>query len=135
LRPDPLPSDGRGECGDGLVVHFAHAAVAARHWSFLLLFRDFGHEAFGRQQQAPNGSRVLQGSARDFLGINDAGFDQVLIRKSKAMRAASPKSAVPSEILPDGKFHVKAEHLKNGEWTPGHEVTYEEDPASQVVFK
>ena len=40
-----------------------------------------------------------------------------------------------SEIQADGKFHVKAEHLKNGEWTPGHEATYEEDAASAVVFK
>jgi len=40
-----------------------------------------------------------------------------------------------SEILPDGKFHVKAEYLKSGEWTPGHEVTCEEAPGSKVVFK
>ena len=40
-----------------------------------------------------------------------------------------------SEILPDGMFHVKAEYLKNGEWTPGHEVTYQEAPGSKVVFK
>src|SRR5205814_4267499 len=40
-----------------------------------------------------------------------------------------------SEILPEGKFHVKAEYLKNGEWTPGHEVTYQEAPGSKVVFK
>jgi len=39
------------------------------------------------------------------------------------------------EILPDGTFHVKAEYLKNGEWTPGHEATYEEAPDSKVVFK
>jgi hypothetical protein len=40
-----------------------------------------------------------------------------------------------SEILPGGKFHVKAEYLKNGQWVLGHEVTYQEDPSSQVVFK
>lgn len=40
-----------------------------------------------------------------------------------------------SEIQSDGKFHVKAEYLKNGQWSLGHEVTYEEDPASQVIFK
>jgi hypothetical protein len=39
------------------------------------------------------------------------------------------------ELQPDGKFHVKAEHLKNGEWTPGHEVTYQEDASCEVVFK
>jgi hypothetical protein len=40
-----------------------------------------------------------------------------------------------SEIQPDGKFHVKAEYLKNGQWVVGHEVTYEESPASEVIFK
>jgi hypothetical protein len=40
-----------------------------------------------------------------------------------------------SEILPAGKFHVKAEYLKDGQWTLGHEVTYQEDSASEVVFK
>lgn len=40
-----------------------------------------------------------------------------------------------SEFLPDGKFHVKAEYLKNGAWTVGHEATYEEAPDAKVVFK
>jgi hypothetical protein len=40
-----------------------------------------------------------------------------------------------SEILPDGTFHVKAEHWKNGEWEAGHEVTYQEAPSDEVVFK
>ena len=40
-----------------------------------------------------------------------------------------------SGLLPDGGFHVKAEYRKNGEWTPGHEVTYREDASAKVVFK
>jgi hypothetical protein len=40
-----------------------------------------------------------------------------------------------SEFQPDGKFHVKAEYFKNGQWVVGHEVTYEEDPKGEVVFK
>ena len=40
-----------------------------------------------------------------------------------------------SELQPDGSFHVKTEHLKNGEWSAGHEVSYREDPAAKVVFK
>lgn len=40
-----------------------------------------------------------------------------------------------SEILPTGEFHVKAEHLKKGEWSPGHEVTYKVDPSAEVIFK
>jgi hypothetical protein len=40
-----------------------------------------------------------------------------------------------SEINADGTFHVKTEYLKRGEWTPGHEATYREDPSAKVVFK
>jgi len=40
-----------------------------------------------------------------------------------------------SEIQPDGKFHVKAEYFKGGQWVLGHEVTYQEDSASEVIFK
>jgi hypothetical protein len=40
-----------------------------------------------------------------------------------------------SEMQPDGKFHVKAEYLKNGQWVAGHEATYTEDSASRVLFK
>jgi hypothetical protein len=36
----------------------------------------------------------------------------------------------------DGKkMHVKSEHLKDGSWTPGHEIMYEEAPDAKVVFK
>jgi hypothetical protein len=40
-----------------------------------------------------------------------------------------------SRSQPDGTFHVKSEYLKNGEWVPGHEATYQEDPTTAVVFK
>ena len=40
-----------------------------------------------------------------------------------------------SQLLPDGKFHVKAEHLKRKDWLPGHEVTYEVDASGEVVFR
>ena len=40
-----------------------------------------------------------------------------------------------SEMTPDGRLHVKTEHLKDGAWAPGHEVTYREEPAAVVVFK
>jgi hypothetical protein len=40
-----------------------------------------------------------------------------------------------SELLPDGKFHVKAEYLKDGKWASGHECTYQEAPDAKVVFK
>lgn len=38
--------------------------------------------------------------------------------------------------LVDGKkMHVKSEHWKDGAWTPGHEITYEQAPGAQVLFK
>lgn len=39
-----------------------------------------------------------------------------------------------SEIR-DGALHVKTEHLKDGSWSPGHEVVYREHPGGTVVFK
>jgi hypothetical protein len=39
-----------------------------------------------------------------------------------------------SEIRPDS-FYVKTEYLKNGDWVPGHEVTYKEEPSAVVKFK
>lgn len=40
-----------------------------------------------------------------------------------------------SELLPNGTFHVKTEHLRNGVWEPGHEVIYKEDSSAKVIFK
>jgi hypothetical protein len=39
------------------------------------------------------------------------------------------------ELKEDGKLYVKTEHLVNGEWKPGRETVYEEDPSAKVVFK
>jgi len=40
-----------------------------------------------------------------------------------------------SEILPDGRMHIKSRYLKKGEWEDGHEVLYAESPEAKVVFK
>ena len=40
-----------------------------------------------------------------------------------------------SELLPDGKLHVKTEYEKDGSWTPGRDMTYEEAPDDEVKFK
>ena len=71
-----------------------------------------------------NGSRSVQ----DWL-------DQQVAETLYLTATSLSELLVGVEILPDGKFHVKAEYLKNGEWTPGHEVTYQEAPGSKVVFK
>ncbi len=40
-----------------------------------------------------------------------------------------------SKILPDGRLHVKAEYLKDGQWTTGRETYYKEAPEAKVIFK
>lgn len=40
-----------------------------------------------------------------------------------------------AEMRSDGTMNVKTEYFKNGEWTPGREVTYREDTSARVVFK
>ena len=52
--------------------------MAAACRSFLL-FRDVGDDGFGGEEQARDRRSVLQGSARDLSGIDDAGLDQVLV--------------------------------------------------------
>lgn len=39
------------------------------------------------------------------------------------------------ELRGDGTLLIKSEYLKNGEWTPGRETVYREDPQAEVVFK
>lgn len=40
-----------------------------------------------------------------------------------------------SEFRADGTLFVKAEYLKNGEWSVGRETTYREHPKAEVKFK
>lgn len=40
-----------------------------------------------------------------------------------------------TELLPDGNVRVTTEHMKDGKWQAGREVTYHEDSAAKVVFK
>ncbi len=84
--------------------------------------------------------------AVEFYYFTTAGFmttgtlelkEGKFITKEEVKGATEGVTAVrgTSEIRPDGGFHVKAEYLKNGEWTLGHEITYREDAASAVLFK
>lgn len=38
-------------------------------------------------------------------------------------------------LLPDGRLQVKAEYLKDGQWSVGREVTYQLAPEAKVLFK
>lgn len=39
------------------------------------------------------------------------------------------------ELRPDGTLLIKSEYLKEGQWTPGRETVYREDPKAEVVFR
>ena len=40
-----------------------------------------------------------------------------------------------SQVLPDGRLHVKSRHLKDGQWVDGREVYYAVDASAVVRFK
>ena len=40
-----------------------------------------------------------------------------------------------TELLPGGKMRVLTQYFKNGAWTDGRDMTYEETPAAEVVFR
>ncbi|MBM3831769.1 MAG: hypothetical protein FJ403_00540 [Verrucomicrobia bacterium] len=40
-----------------------------------------------------------------------------------------------TQILSNGRMHLKSRYLKNGEWVDGHEVTCEETPGAEVKFR
>jgi hypothetical protein len=40
-----------------------------------------------------------------------------------------------TRVLPDGRMHVKTQHLKKGAWTDGRDWYYSEAPGAEVRFK
>ena len=70
-------------------------------------------------------SGTLEAKDRKFITHEDVKGDANGVTEVRAT----------SELLSDGTFHVKAEYLKNGEWSLGHEATYREAPKAKIVFK
>lgn len=73
-----------------------------------------------------------------FMTVGSMSFkDGKLITHEVVVGSVSGVTEVrgTSELLPDGVFRVKTEHLKDGEWRLGREVTYNQDPAAKVIFK
>ena len=73
-----------------------------------------------------------------FMTVGSMSFkDEKMITHEVVAGSAGGVTEVrgTSELLPDGVFRVKTEHLKDGEWQLGREVTYNQDPAAKVVFK
>jgi len=65
-----------------------------------------------------------------------AAEDGFFVSHEEVTGAAGGVTAVrsTSKILPDGRLEGKTEYLRNGEWVPGREVTYVEDPTAEVVL-
>jgi len=40
-----------------------------------------------------------------------------------------------SRVNEDGSMHLSSEYKQNGEWVPGHEIAYVENPDAKVVFQ
>lgn len=61
--------------------------------------------------------------------------DGKLVSREKVHGSAQGITEVEavSEVV-DGKLHVKSQYLKDGSWTPGHEITYAEAPNAKVVL-
>jgi hypothetical protein len=58
-----------------------------------------------------------------------------IITREKVTGANVTEVEATTELLPDGKLRVSAQHFKNGERTGGREMIYEEAPNAQVLFK
>ncbi len=67
------------------------------------------------------------------MNLTDGGFLDNETVDGDASGVAEVRST--TRMLPDGTFQVKSEHLKNGEWAPGRDTTYREDPSASVAFK
>ena len=74
----------------------AHAAARRAGGRSLLLLGDLGDKSLGGEEEACDGSRILQGAARDFRGIHHAVFDQVLIKDNHlaALRQLLPNAKI-----------------------------------------
>jgi hypothetical protein len=63
--------------------------------------------------------------------------DGVLLTKEEVAGNAGGVTEVKatSKLGAEGTLHVKSEYLKDGDWVPGHEITYQEDSSATVAFK
>jgi hypothetical protein len=64
---------------------------------------------------------------------NGAMLSHEIVHGAGAQGVAEVKAE--SRILPDGRLLVKTQQLKGGQWTPGPERYYVEDPKAEVSFK
>lgn len=74
----------------------------------------------------------------DFMTVGTMTFkDGRILTHEKVAGSGSAVTDVRgiAELREDGSFHVKTEHLKDGTWSTGHEVTYRPAPQAKVQFR
>ena len=99
----------------------------------------YGGETLIVWNQAKNQLVYYYFTTAGFMTTGTMTFDGPRMLTHEFVSGATPDGISEvrgtSEIRPDGTFLVKTEYLKKGEWTPGREVVYLEDPAATVQFK
>jgi hypothetical protein len=72
-----------------------------------------------------------------FMTTGTATFDngKIITREVVTGSANGVTEVRATSEIRANSFHVKSEYLKNGEWAPGHEVTYKDAPSAVVKFK
>jgi hypothetical protein len=98
----------------------------------------YGGESMFRWDEAKQAVTYHYFTTAGFMTVGSMTFkDGQMISHEVVSGGAGGVSEVrgTSELLKNGALRVKTEHLKNGEWQPGREVTYNEDPGAKVLFK
>ena len=74
-----------------------------------------------------------------FMTVGTATFEGSKLSTHEVVSGATAGGVTEvrgtSELKPDGTFHIKTEHLKDGQWTLGREMTYHVAPEAKVVFR
>lgn len=98
----------------------------------------YGGESFIRWDKEKAAFVFHYFTTAGFMTTGTATFsDGKLVSREQVTGSANGVTEVraTSEFRADGTLFVKAEYLKNGEWSPGRETLYREDPKAEVKFK
>jgi hypothetical protein len=98
----------------------------------------YGGESFFRWDKDKAAFVFHYFTTAGFMTTGTATFtDGKLVSHEQVTGSANGVTEVraTSEFRADGTLFVKAEYRKNGEWSPGRETLYREDPKAEVKFK
>lgn len=98
----------------------------------------YGGETIIRWDSEQNAITYYYFTTADFMTTGTMTADkQVITTSEKVKNNPQGITAVrgTTELMSDGKLHVKTEYEKDGKWSPGRDVIYEEAPGAEVKFK